>query len=146
MKVLRSSIFRAICAMVVGALLIKYPENTVTGITICIGILFLLPGIFSVVTYFMSAKQTEEVYDATGKLIAGGKPAFPIVGLGSIILGLVLALMPSIFVTYLMYVLGAIMVLGAINQYMTLINIRKVGLVEWGYYVVPSLILLTGFL
>ena len=52
--------------------------------------------------------------------------------------------MPNVFVTYLMYVLGAVMVLGAINQYMTLINLKKIGIVEWGFYVVPSLILLMG--
>lgn len=144
MKILRSSIFRAICAIIVGALLIKYPDNTVKGLTICIGILFLLPGIFSVVTYLTARNQKEKVYDDSAQMMTRDIPAFPIVGIGSIILGLILSLMPGVFVTYLMYVLGAVMVLGAINQYMTLINLQKIGIVEWGFYVVPSLILLMG--
>ena len=34
MKILQSSFFRAICAIAVGILLIKYPDNTVTWITV----------------------------------------------------------------------------------------------------------------
>ena len=49
MKILQSSVFRAICAIAIGILLIKYPDNTVTWITIAIGILFLLSGIISLV-------------------------------------------------------------------------------------------------
>ena len=41
MKILQSSVFRAICAIAVGIMLIKYPDNTVTWITIAIGVLFL---------------------------------------------------------------------------------------------------------
>ena len=144
MKILRSSIFRAICAIIAGVLLIKYPDKTVTGLTICIGILFLLSGVFSVVTYIIARNQKKKVYDVSSQIMTEDTPTFPIVGLGSIILGLVLALMPDVFVTYLMYVLGTVMVLGAINQYMTLISLKKIGFVEWGFYVVPSLILLTG--
>ena len=144
MKILRSSIFRAICAIVGGVLLIMYPENTLKGLTICIGILFLLPGIFSVITYINARHHKEKVYDDSVQIKTRDIPTFPILGIGSIILGLILSLMPSVFVTYLMYVLGAVMVLGAINQYMTLINLKKIGIVEWGFYVVPSLILLMG--
>lgn|SRR5574344_98064 len=144
MKVLQSSIFRAVCSIIIGVLLIKYPENTVTGITIFIGVLFFLPGLFSIITYFNAKKHPEEVYDVQGNLIAGGKPTIPIVGAGSILLGLLLALTPDLFVKSLMYVLGAILVLGAINQYVSLINIRKIGNVAWQFFIVPTIILLTG--
>lgn len=40
MKVIHSSIFRAVCAIIVGVLLIQYREQTVTWITIAIGVLF----------------------------------------------------------------------------------------------------------
>ena len=45
MKVLQSSVFRAICAIIIGILLINNPDNTVKGITIAIGLLFLVSGI-----------------------------------------------------------------------------------------------------
>lgn len=146
MKILQSSIFRALCAIVIGAMLIKNPDSTVKGITIAIGILFLVSGVISCVVYFNARihSSENEVYDAEGRLISGGKPTFPIVGLGSTILGFVLALMPSAFVTSLMYVLGAILILGALNQFLALVQARKIASLSFWYRVCPSLVLLTG--
>ena len=42
--------------------------------------------------------------------------------MGSIILGAILALTPNIFITALMYIIGGMLILGAINQYMNLVN------------------------
>ena len=146
MKILQSSIFRAICAIAIGIMLIKYPDNTVAWITVAIGILFLLSGVISVVVYFNAIKHVSDykIMDADGHVIAGDKPTFPLVGLGSIILGLMLALTPSIFIKALMYIIGAILILGAINQFMVLVRGRQFGKIGFGYWVFPSLILITG--
>jgi uncharacterized membrane protein HdeD (DUF308 family) len=146
MRILQSAVFRAICAIVIGVLLIKFPDNTVKGITIAIGVLFLLSGIISCVTYYMAKRNVSEykIYDKEGNIVAGEQPTFPIVGLGSSILGLILALSPTAFVSALMYIIGAILILGAINQFMGLINGRRYGHVSLWYWVMPSLILLTG--
>jgi uncharacterized membrane protein HdeD (DUF308 family) len=127
-------------------MLIKYPDNTVTWITVAIGILFLLSGVISVVVYFNATKNVSEykIMDANGNIIAGEKPTFPLVGLGSIILGLLLALTPNIFIKALMYIIGAILILGAINQFMVLVRGRRFGKISFGYFVFPSIILLTG--
>lgn len=146
MKILQSSIFRAICAITIAILLIKFPDNTVTWMTVAIGILFLLSGIISIVVY-MNAKRNVSEYkitDVKGNLIAGEQPTFPIVGIGSLILGLLLALTPNIFITALMYIIGGILILGAINQFMNLTNARKYGKIGFIYWIFPSLILLTG--
>lgn len=146
MKILQSSVFRAICAIAVGAMLIKNPDSTVKGITIAIGILFLVSGVISCVAYFNARLHSaeNEVYDADGKLLVGGRPMFPIVGLGSVILGFVLTLMPGAFVTSLMYVLGGIILLGALNQFMVLIQARKFATLPLWFWVCPTLVLLTG--
>ena len=146
MRILQSAVFRAICAIVIGVLLIKFPDNTVKGITIAIGVLFLLSGIISCVTYYMAKRNVSEykIYDKEGNIVAGEQPTFPIVGLGSSILGLILALSPTAFVSALMYIIGAILILGAINQFMGLINGRRYGHVSLWYWVLSSLILLTG--
>ena len=146
MKILQSSIFRAICAIAIGIMLRKFPDNTVVWITVAIGILFLLSGIISVVVYFHASKNVSEykIMDTNGHVIAGEKPTFPLVGLGSMILGLLLALTPNIFIKALMYIIGAILILGAINQYMVLIRGRRYGEIGFGYWVFPSIILLTG--
>ena len=146
MKILQSSIFRAICAIAVGIMLIKYPDNTVTWITVAIGILFLLSGVISMAIYYNAIKHVAEykITDENGQVIAGDRPTFPIVGLGSIILGLILAITPTVFITALMYIIGAILVLGAVNQFMALARARRLGSIGFGYWIFPSVILLTG--
>jgi uncharacterized membrane protein HdeD (DUF308 family) len=146
MKILQSSLFRAISAIAIGILLIKYPDNTVTWMTVAIGILFLLSGLISVIVYVNARQHMSEykITDAEGNVITGDKPTFPIVGVGSLILGAMLALTPDVFIKALMYIIGGILVLGAINQYMNLINGRKYGKIGFGYWVFPSVILLIG--
>ena len=89
MKILQSSFFRAICAIAIGILLIKYPDNTVTWLTVAIGVLFFLSGIISLIVYLNARKHVSEykITDAEGNVVAGERPTFPIVGVGSIILG-----------------------------------------------------------
>lgn len=150
MKVLQSSIFRAICAIVVGVLLVKYREQTVTWITIAIGVIFFVSGLISCIAYFSAKRKSTgddlDIYDAQGNLIAQSKPAFPIVGIGSLILGAILALLPNAFVNGLMYVLAAILILGAVNQFFNLTiatRFAHIGLVWW---IVPALILIIGLI
>lgn len=146
MKILQSSFFRALTAIAVGVLLIKYPDNTVTGIVITIGVLFALSGLISVLTYVIARRHESEyvIYDAQGRQIAGQAPMFPIVGIGSILLGTILAVMPGTFINALMYVIGAILILGAINQYLAIISARRFGVSSLWFWLCPTLILLFG--
>ena len=146
MKLFQSSIFRALCAIVVGVLLLKYPQDGVTWLTVAIGVLFLISGIIAVIAYVNARKHAGEytITDQQGRIIRGGQPTFPIVGAGSIILGLILAATPGVFINGLMYILGAIMILGGINQLMNLVSARRLGSVPLGFWVAPSLILITG--
>lgn len=146
MKTLQSSLIRAIVALIVGVLLIKYREQTVTWITISIGVLFFLSGVISCATYFVSRRKAGDVVvtDASGKQVSGFHPQFPIVGLGSIILGAILALMPTTFVAGLMYIFAAILILGALNQFFNLAAAAKWARVGLFYWLLPSVVLLVG--
>ena len=145
-RIFQSSIFRAVCAIIIGGLLIKYPDNTVIWLTVAIGILFLLSGLIALIVYLNAKKHVTEykVTDQNGNVVAGEQPTFPIVGMGSLLLGLILALTPNVFIDALMYIIGAILILGAINQYMNLVNARKYGKIGFGYWVFPSVVLLVG--
>ncbi len=146
MKIFQSSIFRAICAIIVGALLIKYPDDSVTWLTVAIGVLFLLSGIIALIAYINAKKHAGEytITDQEGNIITGGQPTFPIVGAGSIILGLILALTPGVFIHGLMYILGAIMILGGISQLMALVSACRLGSIPFSFWIAPSLVLVTG--
>ena len=146
MKIVQSSFFRAICSIIIGVLLLRYPDNTVTWITLAIGIMFLLSGVFSTLAYLNARKNSSDyvITDIDGRVISKGKPTFPLVGVGSIILGVMLVTSPSVFVEILMYILGGILLSGSLNQFMSLYNARRWGKMAWGFWVAPSLILLAG--
>ena len=147
MKILQSSLLRAVCAIVVGALLVEYREQTVTWMTVAIGVLFFISGVFSCVAYFVArakSGQDVEVFDANGQRLTPLRPTFPIVGLGSLILGLILALMPATFMRSLMYILAAILIMGAVNQFMSLIAASRMARVGIYFWVMPTLTMLVG--
>jgi len=144
MKILQSSIFRALCALVTGFLLVMYREEMVQWLTIAIGALFFISGVISCATYFSESRSVKKARAEAGGVSNIVMPAFPIVGIGSIVLGAVLALMPATFVAWLMYFLAAILILGAINQFTTLAAVRKFSRVPFVFWLFPSVILLIG--
>ena len=148
MKVFQSSIFRALCAIVVGALLVKYREQTVTWITIAIGVIFFVSGVISTVAYLSAKRQATkegvEIYDAKGNRLTRPVPPFPIVGIGSIILGAWLALFPNSFVNGLMFVLAGMLILGALNLFFNLAAATRFSSIGCLWWVLPVAILLVG--
>ena len=142
MKVIQSSLIRAAIAVIVGILLIQYREATMAWLIRCIGILFFMSGLISCIVYYVESKRVKDApvqVDANGKEIKVRKPFFPIVGLGSIILGLFLALMPQTFIIYAMYLLGAILILGAVNQFFSLAQARQFSSVPIIHWVFPCI-------
>lgn len=151
MKIIHSSIFRAVCAIIVGVLLIQYREQTVTWITIAIGVLFFLSGVISLASYWAAKRNAEKMQgqilsDSNGKPIMGMMPKFPLVSVGSLILGLLLALMPQVFIAWLMFILAFILILGALTQFVNLASAAKMGRVGILFWLFPSALLLLGLL
>lgn len=124
------SIIRCICALVIGVLLVAWPEAAILYLVITIGVLFLVPGLFSLSGYLIRGKQD------------GSR--FPIAGLGSLLFGLWLMIMPAFFVGILMYVLGAVLVLAGISQIVNLSAARSWTVVPGGFFVIPVLVLIAG--
>ena len=142
MKVLQISAVRAILVLVIGFLLVKYREETMTWMTITIGILFFLSGLFSCAVYYIEKervkKQTSES-DENNDAVKG--PSFPVAGVGSI-----LAVMPNTFITWVVYILAALLILGAINQFMGLASSRQYSQVPILYWFFPTAILVVAIL
>ena len=53
------AVMSSICALIVGLLLILWPDVAVNYLVITIGVLFLLPGIYGLFSYFVQAKKRE---------------------------------------------------------------------------------------
>lgn len=130
MKTMNYSIIKCICALVIGVLLVTWPEAAIIYLVITIGVLFLVPGLISVFGYLTAGKQ--------------GSRSFPVAGLGSLLFGLWLMIMPAFFVGILMYVLGAILVLAGISQIVNLSAARSWTVVPGGFFVIPVLVLIAG--
>ena len=64
MKTLQSSLIRAIVAIIVGTLIIKYREETVRWLTIACGTLFFISGLISCAVYYSNMKSVKEQMNA----------------------------------------------------------------------------------
>ena len=130
MKGLSYSFLRAICALVIGLVLVMFPDQAGDYFVITIGIIFLVPSLVSIIGYFA---QNAEM-----------RHRFPIEGVGSLLFGLWLIIMPGFFADLLTFVLGFILVMGGVQQIASLSAARRWMPVPGGFYVVPVLILLAG--
>ena len=165
MKNLLNSLVRAVMAFVVGALIIKFREETVHWLTIVIGALFFVTGLISVVLNRqrptplpLPVREGSDYSQGDGVQAAGHSTPLPhwegqgggsaalasLVGFGSIILGVILALMPTTFITGLQYVMAAMLVLGAVNQFVNLAQASRWCHVGWFYWLLPVVVLLVA--
>ena len=152
MKVLQISAIRAIIVLVTGFLLVRYREETMTWMTITVGILFLLSGLVSCIAYYFEkekvAKKTATAEQQEGQQEEENlkSPSFPIAGVGSIALGIILAVMPNTFITWEVYILAALLILGAVNQFMNLARSRQYARVPVYMWLFPTVILAIAIL
>ena len=151
MKVIQSSLFRAVCAMAIGILLIKYRDNMATWLTIATGVLFFLSGVVACAAYYVQKKRAlsmrndgVELIDANGNHVSPSMPSIPVAGIGSVILGGILSFMPVTFINGLIYIFSAILIFGAINQFVSLVAASRLGKIGWVYWIMPSLLLVAS--
>lgn len=147
MKVLQSSVFRALISIVIGTLLVKYRVETVTWLTIAVGALFFLSGFVSCVIYYVNK------YSLKKAIAAGNTPeqthllggaAFPLGAAGGMILGAVLAFMPDTFINWIALILSILVILCAVGQFIYLAQARKYGTIPLLFWLIPSLLMLVG--
>ncbi len=132
MKGINYFLLRSVSALIIGLVLLVWPGNAIVYLVITIGVLFMVPGLISIITYFV---RNREKYPHS---------MFPLEGAGSFLFGLWLVIMPSFFVGILMYLLGFFLVLGGVQQLVTLSRARQWVNVPFAFYIVPCLILLLG--
>jgi len=151
MKLFRISFIRALAALVVGVLLLKYDEAVLKGLTIALGIMFLIAGVVSLVGWLNMRRKTASfqlMADAKNEQKEkdeGSQPMFPIVGLGSVLLGLILSLTQTAdFLTWAMYLVGGVLVLGGVNLGMNLLSARKMEPIDGLLWIVPALIVIAA--
>ncbi|GAE21186.1 HdeD family acid-resistance protein [Bacteroides pyogenes] len=134
MKTTNYSLIRILFALVIGLVLVIWPDAAAAYIVITLGVAFLIPGIITLFAYF-------------GRKRGENKKAlrFPIEGVGSLLLGLWLIIMPDFFADVLMFLLGFILIMGGVQQITSLARAREWIRVPAAFYLIPVLILIAGF-
>lgn len=116
MKFISSYIFRSLCSLLVGLLLLFNADEMPTLMVRVIGLLFILPGIVGVLAYIYGQFSK-------GAIV---RPSFPLMSIGSILFGALLESSPETFVIYLVLLLGVLLLLAGMNQFLSMIVNRSV--------------------
>ena len=143
-------IFRSLCALLVGFLLVSQTDKMPTLLVQIIGGLFILSGVLAFIGYFNTRRQLHKAsllttddgkpFDSSSRLL----PMFPVVGIGSLALGVLLLVWPSLFVNILMYVLGALLLLIGGTQIAALLRYAKISAPSWASFIIPVAIIAAG--
>ena len=131
MKAINNTTLRIIFALALGIILIIWPSKTINYLVIIIGILFLIPGLISIMAYLSRNRQSPATM-------------FLIESIGSCFLGLALIIAPGFFVGALMYIIAIVLIFAGIFQIHGLIAFRRHTKTPIGFYVVPTIVLITG--
>ena len=131
MKAINNITLRIVFTLVLGIVLIFWPLTAINYLVIAIGILFLLPGLISIVKRLVKKEQMSE-------------ERFPIESVGSILLGFALILAPDFFIGALMYILAGVLILAGIFQIWELLVVGKHVRIPIFLYIAPVIVLLVG--
>ncbi|MBQ4082818.1 MAG: DUF308 domain-containing protein [Bacteroidaceae bacterium] len=124
-----TQIVRCISVLLTGILFLILGDSALSLLITIVGILFMVPGIVSLVTYFLHRSL---------------HPIFPFAAAGSFLLGLWLTVSPTFFVSIFMYVLGGVLVALGVYQLAILFTSSRLLPVAWPLYLFPTLVLLLG--
>ena len=123
----KGGIYRAVLAILLGLALLIWPADALKYVVMLIGIVFLAIGI---IAFIISSRNREEHQRSFAPL--------------SVILGLLLVCLPSTFATVFMFLLGFILVVAAVGQFVTLAAARQFGRIAPVSFLFPVLILIVG--
>ena len=88
-------IVRSLCVLLIGFLFLALGDSALSMLVVAVGVLLMIPGVFSLVSYLLHLEQ---------------RPMFPLAALGSFVLGLWMVMSPAFFVSFFMYVVGGVLV------------------------------------
>lgn len=129
---MKSIILRAIASMIVGGLLMAFPEKVSDWLVIVTGVLFLAPGVYSLVSYYTLKKDNSVPV------------SLPIAGVGSTILGVWMILNPTFFIKALMAAVAVALIIVAVNRIVGNIRARKFVQVPFWFYLFPVLLIVVA--
>lgn len=132
-------LWTSLLILAAGIVLLCYKLPSLTLFVTCLGYLFLASSILNIAMQFARARRRDE---------GGNKGSASVVSMLSAIasgaLGLWMVLSPAGFTTAMIYILGAMMILGGLFLMFTMsVGFRPVKF-PFGFYVLPALVAICG--
>lgn len=145
----KNSIYRSILAIIVGIVLIMWPHVAANYMIILIGAIFFTIGVISFITSYRLRAKMQRDLQINGDTNHQERNPYvrrliSVNGIGSMVLGAILMLFPSAFVSIVMFLLGIILIIAAIGQLVMLGAAKQMGYVSPISYLFPILILAAG--
>lgn len=121
---------RIVSALIIGFILVLFPDRAGEYLIITVAVVFMIPSLVSIIGYLVQPVEARN--------------RFPVEGVGSLLLGVLLIAMSAFFAKFVTIVLGFILVMGGVQQIASLLLARRWMPVPGAFYVVPVLILIGG--
>lgn len=130
MKGINFSFLRIVSALIIGLVLVLFPDRAGEYFIITIAVVFMIPSLISIISYLVQPAEARH--------------RFPVEGVGSLLLGVLLIAMSAFFSRFVTIVLGFILVMGGVQQIASLLLARRWMPVPVAFYVIPVLVLIGG--
>lgn len=128
---------RSLTTAAIGILLLALREQAMPFIVMCLGVLFMLPGFFTLALFLIPKLRRSNSAGSSAVIV-------PIMAIGSLMLGLWMFLQPAFFVTIIMWVLGGIMIIMGGTQIVSLLMAKRRVKVSVLLFFLPLLIFVAG--
>lgn len=130
----RNSLIWGVAAIVIGILILLNPIEALNTSVVIVGIGLLAVGAIQLISFFASYKKLNM-----------SLWAMPFGGVLALILGIMLVVSPSLFVSFFMVFVAILIILLALMQLYSLISLKRAGSgVNSAFFVFPILLVLAG--
>lgn len=128
--------YMALLAIIVGIILVVYPETTLSIVIITIGAILILSSVASVMDYYKLKRNSLHP-----------TPSMLFNGVVSAVVGAILVMSPLFFIGFILTILSVLLLLGSLGQLFTLGYVKNKGTKVPAYvFIVPSLLLILSII
>ena len=131
-KVFRMSLISSVLFLIFGVLLIIQTENVIKTISIIIGGLLLIIGIFPIINYFKNRNQN--VFSSAGLLY----------GIFSVVAGIIIIVNKNLLATIIPVLTGVWMIINSVNKIQLSMELRDRKVSSWIVSFVFAILILVG--
>lgn len=130
---IRNKAFRSVCLLIVGMLLVWCSDEAPKWLVQGVGVLLVIPGVVSLLSLLRKDKTRRELL------------LYPVVGVVTVVFGILLIFWPSFFVRASMFVLAALLIILGAHQVYSRWRMQKMGIeINGATFLLPVLIIGAG--